>query len=321
MDMEFMQFHPTALCKDGAPPFLISEAVRGAGGILVDHNGKRFAHRFHQDGELATRDIVARAIHTVIHEHGISSAYLDMRPIGKAQIEHEFPTIQSRCAQYGIDVLKEPIPVSPAAHYFMGGIAADITGKTDIVGLYAIGECASTGLHGANRLASNSLLEAGVMAIRLAQYLLSPRLKMSMSEFAQLALVPECDFESGSTKSRTPYLIPKDISKFRVQMYRHAGLVRSEAGLMLLQREPSIETVAALTPELSRDRNMYEVGMLIARAAMLRRESRGGHFREDYPTLDNVQYSKRLWLSKNGSGWAIPQTDPSAIHHQTALTA
>ena len=309
-DMEFVQFHPTALCKDGAPPFLISEAVRGAGAILVDHRGRRFVKRIHQDGELATRDIVARAIHTVMHDHGLSSVNLDLRPIGSEQIAAKFPTILKRCAEYGIDILKEPIPIAPAAHYFMGGIDADVDGNTSLPGLYAIGECACTGLHGANRLASNSLLEAGVTALRLADCLLSPRYPLATSRHAALS----CD-------AVTPYTVPDDLAHFRSQMYRHAGLVRSESGLAILLSQLQRRVNCGTAPQDARTRNMLEVGRLIAQAALLRRESRGGHFREDYPTTDSVLFGRRLWLSKSGYGWMAAQTESAGNQRQAALSA
>jgi L-aspartate oxidase len=305
IDMEYMQFHPTALCKEGAPAFLISEAVRGAGATLTDHDGKRFVQRFHHDGELATRDIVARAIHTVIHEHGLSHVNLDMRPIGSRQITSHFPTIQKRCAEFGIDILREPIPVSPAAHYFMGGISADIDGNTSVPGLYAIGECACTGLHGANRLASNSLLEAGVMALRLADALLSPRHTLATSGHSPIQVL-----------NHIPYVVPGDISAFRHQMFRYAGLVRSEAGLSILLRESyqnatQLRDMAEVENMRKRERteaNMLSVGRLIAQAALLRCESRGSHYRDDFPTTDNERFGRRLWLSKNGYGWTMPTT-------------
>src|SRR5262249_45975242 len=139
-DLEFVQFHPTALHKPGAPAFLISEAARGAGGILVDGQGKRFANRFHPDGELSTRDIVARAINSVMEEQSLPSVWLDLRPIGADTVKKHFPNIVETCRRWGVDPLEEPIPVCPAAHYFMGGIWTNANGCTTVPGLYAIGE-------------------------------------------------------------------------------------------------------------------------------------------------------------------------------------
>ncbi len=271
-DMEFVQFHPTALRLDHAPAFLISEAVRGAGATLLDHRGQRFVKRFHQDGELATRDIVARAIHSVMSENDLPQVDLDMRPIGAAQIERRFPHILKTCGHYGIDILTQPIPVAPAAHYMMGGIKADVAGRTSVTGLYAIGECACTGLHGANRLASNSLLEAGVMALNLGDQLLASDCKSVRSNVNQ--------------KRNEQVLLPADLPIFRAQMYRHAGLVRSQSGLNMLLKAPS-KTVSEsqMTTEQYSHRNIFQVGLLIAQAALLRTESRGSHLREDYADL------------------------------------
>ncbi|MBU6452857.1 MAG: L-aspartate oxidase [Cyanobacteria bacterium REEB67] len=270
-DMEFVQFHPTALRLDGAPAFLISEAVRGAGAILLDHKGRRFVKRFHEDGELATRDVVSRAIHTVMSEHELNEVFLDLRPIGAEKIKERFPNIVKSCAQYGIDVLRAPVPVAPAAHYMMGGVQAAVDGRTSLTGLYAIGEVACTGLHGANRLASNSLLEAGVMALRLADLLKDVQLSEGMVDFAalpQLAAV----------------VIPDQLEAFRRAMYRQAGLVRSASGLSAILdykdcRLQSIENAAAHDFTAA---NIFLVGRLIAAAALSRRESRGAHLRDDF---------------------------------------
>ncbi len=292
-NMEFVQFHPTALCKQGMPAFLISEAVRGAGAVLLDHNGKRFVKRYHHDGELATRDVVARAIHSVMQEHNLPFVSLDMRPIGKSEIERKFPNIQSTCAQFGIDILKEPIPVSPAAHYFMGGISAGINGVTSMPGLYAIGECACTGLHGANRLASNSLLEAGVMALKLTDHLLAKANAPQIAIDVQKAVFCSSSV-CGSDDRYAPYIMPANLARFKEQMYRLSGLVRSESGLTMLLREPRVTTSGELTRRQSTASNILTVGLLIAEAALLRRESLGAHFREDYPAPASVEFEVQL---------------------------
>ncbi|MBS1991930.1 MAG: L-aspartate oxidase [Cyanobacteria bacterium SZAS LIN-2] len=285
-DMEFVQFHPTALRLDNAPAFLISEAARGAGATLLDHKGRRFVRRFHQDGELATRDVVSRAIHTVMAEYELKQVFLDLRPIGAEALAERFPNIVKTCAQYGIDVFSEPVPIAPAAHYMMGGIRADVSGRTSVAGLYAIGECSCTGLHGANRLASNSLLEAGVMALNLADLLLSTRDK-SVGAVGQSV--------AGQI------VIPSDLQDFRKQMYRHAGLVRSRLGLEGLLRTPAINISASgqLSIEQLSARNIYQVGLLIARAALMRNESRGAHLRDDYRHSDDVNFARHLFLSAN----------------------
>lgn len=333
-DMEFVQFHPTALMLEGAPAFLISEAARGAGATLLDHKGQRFVKRFHHDGELATRDIVSRAIHAVMSENELAQVYLDMRPIGATQIRERFPNILKTCAQYGIDLLTQPIPVAPAAHYMMGGIKATLSGRTSVDGLYAIGECACTGLHGANRLASNSLLEAGVMALNLGDELLggevfggqmnavdnsafnSDELNSSDLEVAKafadiksVALIP-------TLRKDQQILLPVDLQSFRSQMYRYAGLVRSQSGLIRLLNYPgqsvpiasaaslgsssnsgsglSSSAVAGLTAAHHSARNIYQVGRLIAQAAFLRKESRGSHLREDFTAADDANFARHL---------------------------
>jgi L-aspartate oxidase len=294
-DMEFVQFHPTALRKDNAPPFLISEAVRGAGATLIDGNGRRFVQRFHQDGELATRDVVSRAIHSVMTEYGTSEVYLDLRPIGASTVAQRFPNIVETCGSYGIDVFSEPIPVAPAAHYMMGGVESDLCGHTSVSGLYAIGETACTGLHGANRLASNSLLEAGVMALNAAGAIAheTRRLNYSARRSAFLSAI-----------KAQKLLLPADLSSFRNQMYRHAGIVRSGLGLsMILQESDAVES-ENLSAENCSARNIYQVGKLIALAALARRESRGAHLREDYPQVDSRNYNRHFAMSSELCGWA-----------------
>jgi len=304
-DMEFVQFHPTALRLDNAPAFLISEAARGAGATLLDHKGKRFVTRFHQDGELATRDIVSRAIHSVMLENDLQQVYLDLRPIGVDVVAERFPNIVKTCAQYGIDVFKEPVPIAPAAHYMMGGIKATVSGQTSVPGLYAIGECACTGLHGANRLASNSLLEAGVMALNLADLLLGD---------TACFLPPTKEAQDFNDAKDERILLPHDLQAFRRQMYRYAGLVRSQAGLKMLLDSPAIAVEQSidldldlvpgsdlnieLTVEQYSARNIYQVGMIIARAALLRKESRGAHLRDDYLQSDGVNFARHLKFSK-----------------------
>ena len=270
-DMEFVQFHPTALRLDGAPAFLISEAVRGAGATLLDHKGRRFVKRFHEDGELATRDVVSRAIHTVMCEHELNEVFLDLRPIGSEKISERFPNILRTCAQYGIDILRAPVPVAPAAHYMMGGVQATVDGRSSLAGLYAIGEVACTGLHGANRLASNSLLEAGVMALKLADLLVAVRLPGTTADLSALA-------------DLSNLVVPEQLDDFRLAMYRQAGLVRSAAGLsaILDYRSCRLQPVENAVAADFTAANIFLVGRLIAAAALSRRESRGAHLRDDF---------------------------------------
>lgn len=309
-DMEFVQFHPTALCQPGAPAFLISEAVRGAGAVLVDANGRRFAGRFHKDAELATRDVVARAIHAVMMEQGTASVFLDLRPIGIQQVADRFPTIVDTCRKLGIDPLLEPIPVCPAAHYFMGGVAADVFGQTSVPGLFALGESACTGLHGANRLASNSLLEAGTMALDIAE-LLSSRAKSG-----RLSAISRLD--GGGDVS--PLLVPSDVSRFKTEMYTEAGLVRNHVGLTKLLEQP-ISATTEISVKTCVNANILTVGRLIAEAARTRQESRGAHFRGDYPVPDDALLGKRLLVSKDGFYWQDSRTPAHGNRSAAALSA
>lgn len=302
VDMEFVQFHPTALKLDNAPAFLISEAVRGAGATLLDHTGERFVQRYHPDGELATRDVVSRAIHAVMSEHKLDNVYLDLRPIGAEKIAAKFPNIVATCAQYGIDALTQPIPVAPAAHYMMGGIKTNTTGQTTIPGLYAIGECACTGLHGANRLASNSLLEAGVMALNLS------------SEIARAdAVAAHCSEPTLTDHALNrqhpaallfdlPLLVPTDLKEFQKQMYRQAGMVRSKASLEEILQTPCLTVQTPTTSDYAA-RNILLLGQLIAQAALLREESRGAHLRDDFREINENKFDGHFWISKAGTGW------------------
>jgi L-aspartate oxidase len=288
-DLEFVQFHPTALYKPGAPAFLISEAVRGAGAVLVDADGHRFMKRFHPDAELATRDIVARAIYSTMTEMEQRSVWLDLRPIGADEIAERFPNIVTNCQSWGVDPLSEPIPVCPAAHYFMGGIWTNANGATTLPSLYAIGECASVGLHGANRLASNSLLEAGVMALRVARHIL----RTGIDPILGLALAAD-DYAFS-------FQLPVNLRDFRRAMYRYAGLERDEAGLTELFDYLSESTVTRQIVGVAECEaaNMLQLGQLIALSAMSRRESRGAHWRSDYPEQDDRRFGRRQYIGRS----------------------
>ncbi|PWT95431.1 MAG: L-aspartate oxidase [Candidatus Melainabacteria bacterium] len=295
VDMEFVQFHPTALAVNGAPAFLISEAVRGAGAILTDQRGKPFMAEFHKDRELATRDIVARAIQSVMQREGTNEVLLDLTPIGSKKLLSQFPNIVKTVRQFGIDALKEPIPVSPAAHYFMGGIMTDVNGNTTVKGLSAIGECASTGLHGANRLASNSLLEAGVMAVKSAEYLLKSR-SPTGSTIGLPASHPLSD---------APTLLPIDLARLKTEMYESVGLIRSDKSLkrMLSVLSESRSSSTPLTRAGLEAANIYWLAQLITKSALLRKECRGAHFREDYQLANDSIYAKRLVISRSEYSW------------------
>ena len=309
IDMEFMQFHPTALYLPGAPASLITEAARGAGGQLLDAKGDRFTFRFHPDGELATRDVVARAIQTIMLEQNTPCVYLDLRPIGISNILNKFPTVMNSCRNWGIDPLERPIPVSPAAHYFMGGIWTDSEGRTSLQGLYAIGECASNGLHGANRLASNSLLEGGVMAMRVAKSI------AGSAELKRLETVKR--FESRSVISESlitapSHACPEKIEEFRNDMFKVLGLCRNGSKISDFQienlRQP-FEQVP-LDERSIESANLNLIGSLIALSALNRCESRGAHFRIDHPLTDNVNYLHRYFVSLDGNGYlALPEPE------------
>jgi L-aspartate oxidase len=227
-------------------------------------------------------------------EHDLQEVYLDLRPIGEEKIAEKFPNLVKTLSQYGIDALRQPVPVAPSAHYMMGGIEATVSGRTTVPGLYAIGECACTGLHGASRLASNSLLEAGVMALSLADLLAAGRSRGLARREARRS----ADRRTGSERS----VFPPNIDDFRMQMYRHAGLVRSQAGLTGLLNTPICKADGELSIEHYRSRNIFQVGMLIARAALARQESRGAHLREDFSAIDEHNFSRHLWLSNEGQG-------------------
>jgi L-aspartate oxidase len=292
IDMEFVQFHPTALSIPGKPADLVSEAVRGAGATLLDNDGQRFAFRFHKDGELATRDVVARAIYTTMMDQKTDHVLLDMRPIGLQEIPQKFPNIMKKCLEHGYNPTSQPIPIAPAAHYFMGGIATDITGSTTVARLYAIGECASTGLHGANRLASNSLLEGGVMAMQLAE---------TIGGQAAIHTVNTSNIVEAPVAAQHPLTR----EQLRSLSFECLGLERHENKITKILDTFGGAPIAPVRPdrvdaELS---NMELLSWLIANSALVRHESRGSHWRTDYPQTDDMSFLKRYWIERERSGW------------------
>lgn len=306
-NMEFIQFHPTALYEAGlrGQSFLITEAVRGDGGILRNHKGEAFMAQYDERKDLAPRDIVARAIDNEMKINGTEHVYLDCRHMDLEKFMHHFPNIYEKCKSVGIDVAKQMIPVSPAAHYSCGGIQVDEHGQTSIRYLFAVGECASTGLHGANRLASNSLLEAMVFAnrahIKVSQttQLASEGLYKHLPNSYDVAGLKAAKIESevpewdarGTTSPKEMILITQSLKELQLLMSDYVGIVRNNMRLerasrrldLLHQEVEELYRSTRVSPQLCELRNMITIGYLIVKSAQFRHESRGLHFNTDYP--------------------------------------
>jgi L-aspartate oxidase len=304
-DMEFVQFHPTALSVKGAPRFLLSEGLRGEGGILRNVNLERFMKRYHEAQELAPRDVLTRAITSEMHKTNSQYVYLDMTAKPKEFFEKRFPRIYSTCLIYGLDLASDLAPVSPAAHFIVGGVKTDLWGRTSVAGLYAAGETAATGVHGANRLASNSLLEGLVFGARagIAMMKDAPGSKKKAGHLPGVPAPKSWDNPTEKPEKAKPKpAASSTLTQLREMMWKYTGILRSGKEL-----KTAIESLRTMEiPQPGRNgrsdhelRNLHALGLVIARSAFTREESRGSHYRSDFPFRDDEKFQKHSLIAKD----------------------
>ena len=301
IDMEFVQFHPTTLFIRGVVEtrFLISEAIRGEGAILENINGERFMPRYHLLKELAPRDIVSRSILAEMKRTNSDHVYLNLSPIGPDKIKKRFPKIYEECLKHNIDITKDKIPVTPAAHYFMGGVKINTDGRTNIIGLYAAGEVSDAGIHGANRLASNSLLDGLVFGYRAALHALEYNKSPDIDKIIDLCAMRSKKEPSTKLKYDEIQVMK---NKLKTLMWENVGIIRKEKDLKYALNEfkrmdKKINYIPGNKYELEL-KNMIITSLLIAKAALKRRESRGAHFRSDFPMQDDIHWRRHQIFKK-----------------------